>query len=152
MQQPMSVWALPGMPEVHEGDDLVAIIVSASAATGLALRDGDILVVTSKIVSKAEGRSRPAAERAQAIDSETVRVVAVRDQTRIVENRLGIVGAAGVRRGTPGQVGEAVETLGRPGHQRQHQHQPRLQRVKIAAAAQAPLQQVDFAPDLAIGP
>lgn len=94
MQQPMSVWALPGMPEVHDGDDLVAIIVSASAATGLALRDGDILVVTSKIVSKAEGRSRPAAERAQAIDSETVRVVAVRDQTRIVENRLGIVGAA----------------------------------------------------------
>ncbi|WP_308220877.1 coenzyme F420-0:L-glutamate ligase [Microbacterium sp. CIAB417] len=94
MQQPMRVWALPGMPEVHEGDGLVPIILSAGAATGPAMRDGDILVVTSEIVSKAEGRSRPAAERAQAIGSETVRVVAVRDQTRIVENRLGIVGAA----------------------------------------------------------
>ncbi len=62
------------------------------------MRPGDILAVTSKIVSKAEGRIRTAADREQAITDETVRVVATREHpggvTRIVENRLGLVMAA----------------------------------------------------------
>lgn len=87
------VWALPGMPEVRPGDDLAKLI----AATGPGLVDGDVLLVTSKIVSKAEGRIVEATDREAAIDAETVRVVARRGPLRIVENRQGLVlAAAGV--------------------------------------------------------
>ncbi|MEU1124344.1 coenzyme F420-0:L-glutamate ligase [Streptomyces sp. NPDC005899] len=84
------VWALPGMPEVRAGDDLAKLI----AATEPGLADGDVLLVTSKIVSKAEGRIVEAADREAAIDAETVRVVARRGTLRIVENRQGLVMAA----------------------------------------------------------
>jgi coenzyme F420-0:L-glutamate ligase / coenzyme F420-1:gamma-L-glutamate ligase len=92
----LQVWALEGIPEVRAGDDLVAIIADAA---GDALADGDILVVTSKIVSKAEGRFVVADDREDAITAETVRVVASRTSesghvTRIVESRLGIIAAA----------------------------------------------------------
>ena len=88
------IWALPGIPEVRAGDDLAGLIGAALAAHGDGCRDGDVLVVTSKIVSKAEGRIVAASDREDAITAETVRVVATRGNTRIVENRLGIVGAA----------------------------------------------------------
>ncbi|KUN87955.1 F420-0--gamma-glutamyl ligase [Streptomyces bungoensis] len=84
------VWALPGIPEVQPGDDLAKLI----AAAGPGLADGDVLLVTSKIVSKAEGRIVRAADREAAIDAETVRVVARRGALRIVENRQGLVMAA----------------------------------------------------------
>ncbi|MGV9707889.1 coenzyme F420-0:L-glutamate ligase [Streptomyces sp. NPDC003483] len=84
------VWALPGLPEVQRGDDLAKIIAGAGAG----LADGDVLLVTSKIVSKAEGRQVVAADREAAIDAETVRVVARRGALRIVENRQGLVMAA----------------------------------------------------------
>ena len=90
----MSVTITPveGMPEVTEGADLAGLI--AEAATGLA--DGDILLITSKIISKAEGRVARV-DREQAIDDESVRVVARRGPTRIVETRQGLVlAAAGV--------------------------------------------------------
>ena len=92
----LQVWALEGIPEISAGDDLVTMIADAA---GGALVDGDILVVTSKIVSKAEGRMIHADDREDAITAETVRVVASRTSasghvTRIVENRLGIVSAA----------------------------------------------------------
>ena len=48
--------ALPGMPKVREGDDVATLVADALARCGEALRDGDILVVAQKIVSKAEGR------------------------------------------------------------------------------------------------
>ena len=99
----LRAWAPEGMPEVRPGDDLVSMLLGAlraDAATDSehALVDGDVLVVTSKIVSKAEGRVLAAADREQAITDETVRVVATREHgggtTRIVENRLGLVMAA----------------------------------------------------------
>jgi coenzyme F420-0:L-glutamate ligase/coenzyme F420-1:gamma-L-glutamate ligase len=90
----MQVWALDGIAEVAAGDDLATIIGDALAADAEGVVDGDILVVTSKIVSKAEGRQLAASDREDAITAETVRVVAVRGTTRIVENRLGVVGAA----------------------------------------------------------
>lgn len=95
----MTVWALPGIGEVAPGDDLAEIILAATARDGEPLQDGDIVVVTSKIVSKAEGRIMQAEDREEAITAETVRVVATRARgdggvTRIVQNRLGIVGAA----------------------------------------------------------
>ncbi|PZU47612.1 MAG: coenzyme F420-0:L-glutamate ligase [Microbacterium sp.] len=89
----LQVWALPGIPEVTPGDDLVRLI--ADAADGQ-LRDGDILVVTSKIVSKAEGRYLPEEERDAAVARESARVVAEDEAgtVRIVESRLGIIAAA----------------------------------------------------------
>ncbi|WP_328560859.1 coenzyme F420-0:L-glutamate ligase [Streptomyces coelicoflavus] len=84
------VWALPGLSEMRPGDDLAKLIAAAEPA----LADGDVLLVTSKIVSKAEGRIVEAADREAAIDAETVRVVARRGPLRIVENRQGLVMAA----------------------------------------------------------
>jgi dehydro coenzyme F420 reductase / coenzyme F420-0:L-glutamate ligase / coenzyme F420-1:gamma-L-glutamate ligase len=96
-----TVIPVSGIPDITRGDDLARLI--ADAAPGLG--DGDILAVTSKIVSKAEGRvlraadtpGDPGAMREAAIDVETVRVVANLGGTRIVETRHGLVlAAAGV--------------------------------------------------------
>jgi coenzyme F420-0:L-glutamate ligase/coenzyme F420-1:gamma-L-glutamate ligase len=92
------VFAVDGIPEISAGDDLAAILGDALAGSA---EDGDILVVTSKILSKAEGRQVAAADREDAITAETVRVVATRPHpggvTRIVENKQGLVlAAAGV--------------------------------------------------------
>jgi coenzyme F420-0:L-glutamate ligase/coenzyme F420-1:gamma-L-glutamate ligase len=88
----LTVTGLTGIPEVSEGADLAGLI--AAAAPGLA--GGDIVVITSKIVSKAEGRVIRA-DREKAIDAETVRVVAQRGPSRIVQTRHGLVlAAAGV--------------------------------------------------------
>jgi coenzyme F420-0:L-glutamate ligase/coenzyme F420-1:gamma-L-glutamate ligase len=89
MTSAISVWALDGIPEVTAGDDLAALIV----ATGVELRDGDVVVVTSKIVSKAEGRL-VAGNREDHLAAETVRVVARRGRTQIVQTRHGLVLAA----------------------------------------------------------
>ena len=89
---------IAGIPEVRSGDDLAEVVADALAATGYDLADGDIVVVTSKIVSKAEGRVIPGADREAAIDAEAVRTVAdwttPNGRTRIVETRHGIVMAA----------------------------------------------------------
>lgn len=99
----LTVFAIPGIGEIAPGDDLARLIGDAIDEAGRGdaqafLRDGDILAVTSKIVSKAEGRIVSASDREQAITDETVRLVASREHpggvTRIVENRLGIVAAA----------------------------------------------------------
>ena len=50
------VFAIGGMPEVRDGDDLPGLIADALEAQGTPLETGDVLVVTQKIVSKAEGR------------------------------------------------------------------------------------------------
>jgi coenzyme F420-0:L-glutamate ligase/coenzyme F420-1:gamma-L-glutamate ligase len=87
----VEVLAVGGLPEVTPGDDIAGLLVGTA---GFALRDGDLLLVTSKIVSKAEGRILQAEDREAAIDAEAVRVVARRGRTRIVENRQGLVMAA----------------------------------------------------------
>ena len=90
--QNLTVTGVTGLPEIVAGDDLGAMI--SGAVPGL--RDGDIVVITSKIVSKAEGRVIRA-DRDQAIEAETVRVVARRGPTTIAETRHGLVlAAAGV--------------------------------------------------------
>jgi coenzyme F420-0:L-glutamate ligase/coenzyme F420-1:gamma-L-glutamate ligase len=99
VSEPLGLQVLPvvGLPEVQPGDDLAALIAAAST-----LVDGDVVVVTSKVVSKAEGRLLPAGDdreavRQRAIDDEAVREVARRPQVRIVETRSGFVTAnAGV--------------------------------------------------------
>ena len=87
-----------GIGDVTEGDDLAALIATAAPW----LRDGDVLVVTSKIVSKAEGRlvDVPAdgperlAARDEVLADETARVVATRGATRIVQTHHGFVMAS----------------------------------------------------------
>lgn len=93
------VVGVEGLPEVRPGDDVAALVAAA-----VDLRDGDVVVVTSKLLSKAEGRlvRVPAAAdreavRLQAVAEETVREVARRGTTVIAENRNGLVlAAAGV--------------------------------------------------------
>jgi coenzyme F420-0:L-glutamate ligase/coenzyme F420-1:gamma-L-glutamate ligase len=99
---PSGIAVLPvlGLPEFGPGDDLAAAV--AAAAPWLA--DGDVVVVTSKVVAKAEGNLvdvPPGTDREQArlqaIDRETVRVVARRGPLRIVQTRHGwVVAAAGI--------------------------------------------------------
>ncbi|MFJ9555039.1 coenzyme F420-0:L-glutamate ligase [Nocardiopsis sp. NPDC101807] len=93
MSAELRVRGLGGIPEVREGDDLAALVADAAEASGTPLADGDIVVVTSKVVSKAEGRSRRM-DREEAVDAETVRVVARAGRTRIVQTRQGLVMAA----------------------------------------------------------
>jgi coenzyme F420-0:L-glutamate ligase/coenzyme F420-1:gamma-L-glutamate ligase len=85
----LEIWGLEGLPEVQPGDDLAALIARADAE----LQDGDVLVVTSKIVSKAEGRL-VAGTRFDHLAAETKRVVARRGDTQIVETHHGFVMAA----------------------------------------------------------
>ncbi len=91
----VTIFAIDGLPEIQPGDDLAALLGDALAGT---LEAGDILVITSKIVSKAEGRVIRAADREAAITAETRRLVASRTgahgTTRIVETHLGLVMAA----------------------------------------------------------
>ncbi len=51
----VQAYAIPGLPEVHPGDDLVALITQALDKSALQLKTGDVLVITQKVVSKAEG-------------------------------------------------------------------------------------------------
>ncbi|HLM06942.1 MAG TPA: coenzyme F420-0:L-glutamate ligase [Blastococcus sp.] len=96
----ISVLPVTGLPEFSPGDDLAAAI--ADAAPWLA--DGDVVVVTSKAVSKVEGRLVPVppgadreALRLQAVEAEAVRVVARRGPLAIVQTRQGwVVAAAGI--------------------------------------------------------
>ena len=92
------IFAPAGIGEVVAGTDLATAIVTATAADSLGpLRDGDIVVVTSKIISKAEGRIQPASQRAELITSESRRTVARRGDTRIVRTHGGLtMAAAGV--------------------------------------------------------
>ena len=93
--------ALEGVPTVRPGDDLAEIIVGSAARTGVALRDGDIVVVAQKIVSKAEGRFaylrevEPSAEAralaAQSAKDPRVVELILRESTEVLRARPGVI-------------------------------------------------------------
>lgn len=85
----LEVQAPDGIGEIVAGTDLAALILDRLPG----LLDGDVVVLTSKIVSKAEGRV-VRVPREEAITAETVRLLARRGATRIVQNKLGLVMAA----------------------------------------------------------
>ncbi len=95
---PVEILPVPGLPEFRPGDDLAAAIAAAAPW----LRYRDVVVVTSKVVSKCEGRLVPAppdaeerdALRRKLVDDEAVRVLARKGRTLITENRLGLIQAA----------------------------------------------------------
>ena len=96
----ISVFAPDGIGEVTPQTDLAGVLLAAVQhdPTG-PLADGDILVVTSKIISKAEDRTAAEEVREEVITAETQRTVARRGPTRIVRTRTGLVlAAAGVDR------------------------------------------------------
>jgi coenzyme F420-0:L-glutamate ligase/coenzyme F420-1:gamma-L-glutamate ligase len=89
----MSVEVIPvtGIPEIADGDDLAGLIAARTA-----LRDGDVVAVTQKVVSKAEGRVVPG-EKEEWVEREARRIVARRGDLVIAETRHGFVCAnAGV--------------------------------------------------------
>ncbi|MEV0713584.1 coenzyme F420-0:L-glutamate ligase [Asanoa sp. NPDC050611] len=94
----LEVLPVEGIGDVRPGDDLAAAITTAAPW----LRDGDVLVVTSKIVSKAEGSlvdvpvdgDERTAAREEVLRAETARPVARRGQTRIVQTHHGFVMAS----------------------------------------------------------
>lgn len=94
--EPLSVIPLLGIPEVREGDDLGELIARAAWTAGTPLHDGDCLVVTQKVVSKAEGRivpldhDDPAAKRAL-VEAESVRILRRRGDLAISETPHGFV-------------------------------------------------------------
>ncbi|MCW2796373.1 coenzyme F420-0:L-glutamate ligase [Nocardioides sp.] len=98
----IEVVAPDGVPEVRHGDDLVALLLPL-----VDLADGDVVVVTSKVVSKAEGRV-VAGSREDLLASETARVVARRGLTTIVRTRLGLTMAAAGIDGSNVDVGSVV--------------------------------------------
>ncbi|MEO3936022.1 coenzyme F420-0:L-glutamate ligase [Dermatophilaceae bacterium Soc4.6] len=101
------VTPLTGMPEVATGDDLALLVLGALTANGLALQDGDVLVVSSKVASKAMGLSVPSGSgdadgaREALVAAESEWVVAERRTagrtTQVVKARSGpVMAAAGV--------------------------------------------------------
>lgn len=91
-----------GVGELRPGDDLARVLANALTRTGAGLRDGDVLVVTQKAVSKAEGRLVPLdpgdpGAKERLVESESVRVLRRRGELVISETRHGFVCAnAGV--------------------------------------------------------
>lgn len=94
----VEILPVTGLPEFRPGDGLGAALAAAAPW----LRDGDVVVVTSKVVSKCEGRIVSAPEdpekrdilRRKLIDDEAVRVLARKGKTFITENAYGLVQAA----------------------------------------------------------
>jgi coenzyme F420-0:L-glutamate ligase/coenzyme F420-1:gamma-L-glutamate ligase len=84
------------MPEIRPGDEIAVLVAEAAAAGGTSLANGDCLVVTQKIVSKAEGRLVPLdpddiAARHALVESESVRIVRQRGDLIISETQHGFV-------------------------------------------------------------
>jgi coenzyme F420-0:L-glutamate ligase / coenzyme F420-1:gamma-L-glutamate ligase len=94
----VEILPVPGLPEFRPGDDVAAAIADAAPW----LRDHDVLVLTSKVLSKSEGRIVTAPSdpeerdilRRKLIDEEAVRVLARKGRTLITENAIGLIQAA----------------------------------------------------------
>jgi len=114
----LNLFAITGIPLIAKGDDLVAILTDAISAAGAELRDGDVIVIAQKLISKAEGRTvrlsavNPSEEAvrlatatekepaiAQLIIDESQRILRSRPGVIIAEHKLGFVLAnAGIDR------------------------------------------------------
>ena len=101
MQEKLTFKAITTLPLVRAGDDLAALIMEGLGREGIRLRDGNVLVVAQKIVSKAEGRvvalddvepSREAVNVAREVDKDPRLVeLILRESTRIVRKAPGVI-------------------------------------------------------------
>jgi coenzyme F420-0:L-glutamate ligase / coenzyme F420-1:gamma-L-glutamate ligase len=119
---PVSIYPVPGLPEIGRDAPLVSLILDGLKALGLTLEAGDVVVITQKVISKAEGRVRRLDEvhpsdrareiasriaydprHVEVILSESVRIVREAPRVLITETRHGFVCAnAGVDRSNTG--------------------------------------------------
>ena len=81
----IQIHPIRGIPEVAPGDDLSAMIIAGLASSGIVLIDRDVVVVTHKVVSKAEGRIEPVA------DDRAYRMLAEREARSILRRRGDLV-------------------------------------------------------------
>ena len=99
MTAELRVVPVPGLPEVRPGDDLAGMVAAACEAA-IGLHDGDVVVVTQKVVSKAEGRLveiDPEIGHRPIVEAESVRILRRRGDLIIAETEHGFVCAnAGV--------------------------------------------------------
>ncbi len=122
----ITLQSIPGLPILNAGDDLAALIYTGAQSAGVTFQDGDILIVTSKIVSKAEGRrvdlrtvtpsprALELAEQAakdprevELVIAESAEVSRVRKGAIIVRHKLGFTSAnAGIDHSNVGAEGE----------------------------------------------
>ncbi len=77
----IEIYPIRGIPEVAPGDDLAALIVDGLESSQIALSDRDVVVITHKVVSKAEGRIEPAS------DDRSYRELAEREARSILRRR-----------------------------------------------------------------
>jgi len=97
MAPDLELFAIRGIGEIAEGDDLAEAIGAAIAARMETLEGGDVVVVTHKIVSKAEGRIQPLDNAAQAVADESIDIIRRRGDLIIARTRHGFICAnAGV--------------------------------------------------------
>jgi coenzyme F420-0:L-glutamate ligase/coenzyme F420-1:gamma-L-glutamate ligase len=83
--KPISINPILGIPEIAPGDDLASMIVRAAISTGVGIVDRDIIVVTHKVVSKAEGQIR------EIPDEETYRALVEGEAASIIRRRGDLV-------------------------------------------------------------
>lgn len=99
---PVQVFPITGIPEVGYGDDVAGMILDAIDSSDITLAGGDVLVVTHKIVSKAEGRIIDASDEAAyraAVEEEAAAIIRRRGDLVITQTRHGFICAnAGVDR------------------------------------------------------
>jgi len=89
----LSIIPIEGIGEIRPGDELAALVADAARAQGTALEDGDCLVVTQKVVSKAENRLVPL----DPDDLDARRALVESESVRIVRRRLWIRSSISLR-------------------------------------------------------
>jgi coenzyme F420-0:L-glutamate ligase/coenzyme F420-1:gamma-L-glutamate ligase len=135
----LSVVPVTGVPEVASGDDLAEVLLAALATSGTPLGDGDCLVVSSKVVSKALDLTWDGS-REDAVASATVRVVAERvgaggGLTRVVEAAAGpVMAAAGVDASNAGPSGAVLLLPDDPDAEAAHLRSRLLERLGLDPA------------------
>ncbi|MCD6290293.1 MAG: coenzyme F420-0:L-glutamate ligase [Anaerolineae bacterium] len=101
MRKQLTLTALPGIPDIHEGDEIGVVIAQALATEGYPLQNGDVVVVAQKVISKAEGRKvaiasvKPSPEamawaRRTGKDPRLVELI-LRESNRVLRARRGLI-------------------------------------------------------------
>ncbi|HOU12524.1 MAG TPA: coenzyme F420-0:L-glutamate ligase [Anaerolineae bacterium] len=96
----IALYGLPDIPQVKAGDDIVQLILDALELAHLTLSDGDVIVVTHKIVSKAEGCAVRLADVEPSPEAQTLAVATDKDPRLVEVIRRGSRGVVRQREGT----------------------------------------------------
>lgn len=95
---PVTIFPIEGIGEIKPGDDLAGMIIEAAVASGVGIEDRDVVVITHKVVSKAEGQIREIPDETTyraLVESEAVKIVRRRGDLVIAQTRHGFICANG---------------------------------------------------------